>query len=578
MARISHRCAYVALSQVQASARVFPRRALTALVFAAALAAAPFPTRPANALQLPAGFTVETLPWTFDVPTRIAFLPDGRMLVAEKGGIVYVVSGNTRHVLWVREDEVLNTDDRGLLSIAVDPAFAVNRRLYFLYNCDPDSNGFELDDYDESFGRLTRYQLSATDSNAVDASTRTILIGASWGEGIPSTSGAHNVADLAWGRDGTLLVSAGDGAHFEDADDGGLDSMQFLPGRTDPAQDIGAFRSQSIGSMNGKVLRIDPATGHGLPSNPFWDGNPGSTRSKVWAYGFRNPFRMAVRPGTGTVDPAAGDPGQIFVADVGWVEPEEINVLTTGGGNYGWPCFEGFVPQPDYQGASPSSCDCTTLGTPVNPSGATDPAVSIARFSPGLSVPPGPLGGTIIGGAFYTGAGYPGPYQGLYFFGDYVRGWIKALATNPAGGAPHVIQFAEEADGPVSFATDPLNGDLWFISIWTGEVRRIRWTGTTSVEPEALPSIALSPARPNPTRAGITMTLDLPRRNSMDFRVYDLSGRRVWQDLSREASGGRHVLTWPGCRDDGSAAAPGLYIVAVEIDGALLTRRVAVLR
>src|SRR6185436_19404649 len=131
---------------------------------------------------------------------------------------------------------------------------------------------------------------------------------------------------------GTLLVSAGDGAHFETVDAGGMDPDQFLPGRSDPAQDLGAFRSQWIGSMNGKVMRIDPATGHGLPSNPFWNGNPVAPQSRVWAYGFRNPFRIAVRPGTGSTSPAAGNPGQVFVADVGWVEPEEIDVLNAGGG------------------------------------------------------------------------------------------------------------------------------------------------------------------------------------------------------------------------------------------------------
>jgi glucose/arabinose dehydrogenase len=534
--------------------------------------------RPASAIQLPAGFTIETLPWTFDVPTRIAFLPDGRLLVAEKGGIVYVVSGNVRHPLWVREDEVLNTDDRGLLAIAVDPAFVTNRRLYFLYNCDPDSNGVELDNYDESFGRLTRYELSATDSNAVDEGTRTILIGATWAEGIPSASGAHNVADLEWGRDGTLLVSAGDGAHFEEVDAGGMDPNQFLPGRTDPAQDLGAFRSQWIGSMNGKVLRIDPATGHGLPSNPFWNGNPAAPQSRVWAYGFRNPFRIAVRPGTGDPDPAAGNPGQIFVGDVGWLEPEEINVLSQGGGNYGWPCFEGFAQQVGYQAATPSSCDCTTLGTPVNPSLASPPVVSVARFDGSLSVPPGRVGGTIVGGAFYTGTQYPSPYRGLYFFGDYLESWIDALDTRPDGSAPHRVRFAEDAEGPVSFATDPFTGDLWYVSIWTGQVRRIRWTGTTEVEPRPVAASALSAALPNPTRGGVTMSLDLARPARLELHVHDASGRRVWQDVTRDLPAGRQVLTWSGRDASGVPVAPGLYLISVEASGTKVTRRVVVLR
>lgn len=529
----------------------------------------------AAAIELPAGFSVETLPWTFDVPTQLAFLPDGRLLVAEKGGIVYVVAGTTRHPLWVREDEVLNTDDRGLLGLAVDPDYAVNRRLYFLYNCDPDSNGIELDDYDESFGRLTRYEVSATDSNAVDESTRTILIGASWSEGIPSASGAHNIADLAFGRDGTLLVAAGDGAHFDDVDAGGRDPNQFLPGRTDPAQDLGAFRAQSLNSLCGKVLRIDPETGHGLPSNPFWDGDPRSPRSRVWAYGFRNPFRIAVRPGTGSTDVAAGDPGEIYVADVGWSTSEELNRLTTGGGNYGWPCFEGPAPQPDYQAAAPAAAGCGTIGTPSHPSPATPPAVHFARSDPAASRPPGATGGTIIGGAFAGGAPWPANYRGLYFFADYVWGWLKALDMDGAAGGPHLIHVGRGLEGPVSVVADPVSGDLWVVAVWTGQVHRIRFAPAAAVEPPLPPRLALGAPVPNPTRGGITLSLDLPRSAQVEVRVYDAAGRLVFTETTPALPAGRHTAGWTGRTRSGESAAPGLYLVTVAAAGQSLTRRVA---
>jgi glucose/arabinose dehydrogenase len=77
---------------------------------------------PVAAITLPPGFVSEAVPFTFDDPTAIAFLPNGRLLVAEKGGIVYAVDGTVRHALWSHEEEVLNTADRGLLAIAVDPA------------------------------------------------------------------------------------------------------------------------------------------------------------------------------------------------------------------------------------------------------------------------------------------------------------------------------------------------------------------------------------------------------------------------------------------------------------------------
>lgn len=99
---------------------------------------------------------------------------------------------------------------------------------------------------------------------------------------------------MQFGHDGTLLVSAGDGAHFDTADPGGLDSDCFGPGLFGPDEDIGAFRSQYLDSLAGKILRIDPATGLGLPSNTHWTGNGADNPSRVWANGVRNPFRCSV--------------------------------------------------------------------------------------------------------------------------------------------------------------------------------------------------------------------------------------------------------------------------------------------
>ena len=98
----------------------------------------------------------------------------------------------------------------------------------------------------------------------------------------------------------------------------------------------------------GKILRIDPMTGDGLPSNPFWDATvPRSARSRVYALGFRNPYRMTLRPGTGSHSLSAGDPGVLYVGDVGWNTVEELNVVTSAGQNFGWPLFEGYDPTPN---------------------------------------------------------------------------------------------------------------------------------------------------------------------------------------------------------------------------------------
>jgi glucose/arabinose dehydrogenase len=166
-----------------------------------------------------------------------------------------------------------------------------------------------VDDDGPAFGRLTRYTASSSNLNVADPSSRKVLIGETWTTGVPSLYNTHTIGCLRFGNDGSLLISTGDGAHAEVADAGGKDPTGFGPGRTDPIEDIGAFRSQWIGSLAGKILRVDPETADGLPTNPFYTGNPKDIASRVWAYGLRNPYRFTVRPGTGSLDPLQPAPG-----------------------------------------------------------------------------------------------------------------------------------------------------------------------------------------------------------------------------------------------------------------------------
>lgn len=457
--------------------RPLPSLVVSAIA-AAVLCAAPGAS-PASAVGLPPGFTATSVvsgaPFSF--PVALATLPDGRLLVAEKTGKVWVVRSGVRHPvpLWDGVAEVLENADRGLLDIAVDPEFASNRFVYFLYTVDPDSD--DVDDNDDAFGRLTRYQVSASDSNAVDPASRTILMGASWDDAPIIGSQSHTIGTLRFARDGSLFVGAGDGAQFSYMDPGGNDPDLFLPGRADPSRDIGAFRSQDLDDLCGKILRVNPLTGQGYPGNPYWDGDPSSARSRVWAYGLRNPFRYTVKPGTGSTDPADDDPGTLYIGDVGWVTWEEIDVARSGGLNFGWPCHEGMLASPPYQAASPAHHGCGTIGTPPNPALPTAPVIAWNHLDPDQSTPPGFSGQTAIGGAFYTGATWPAQYQGRYFFADVGEDWIMTLETDALDQLVAVDYFADNAGGPVDLEADPATGDLLYVSLYSGEVRRVRWSG-----------------------------------------------------------------------------------------------------
>ncbi len=443
--------------------------------------------------SLPSNFFLENpVPGnTFNFPVCMAFLPDGRLLVGEKRGTVWVVQDGSKFPVpfWTRDVKVLDNGDRGLLGIAVDPNFASNRQVYFLFTVDPDSNG--VDDDDDAYARLERYQVSLANPNLVDLSTRVVLFGRNWTEGAGIGSSTHTVGALRWGIDGSLLVSVGDGAHFVGIDEGGRDPGMFGAGKTDPLEDIGAFRSQFLNSLDGKVLRINSVNGHGYSSNPYWDGNPSSIQSRVWLYGFRNPFRFCVRPGTGATDPAAGDPGTLLMSDVGWETWEELNSFPTGGGNAGWPCYESAFSSALYEAANPAHSDCSTI---PNPAPHTPPIAYWHHHDGSFSSQPGVQANAVASGLFYTGTSYPSTYQGALFFGDFGQNWIQIAHLNGSDQLIDIVPFGTDMDAPVDFAAHPITKDVYYIAIAAQEVRRIWYGGGP---PGNNPPVAVISATPN---------------------------------------------------------------------------------
>lgn len=518
------------------------------------------------------GFVVENaIPGShIEAPVALAFTPDGRLLVADVPGRVWVIQDGVQLPvpMWAHETEVEINGDCGLLGMALDPDFANNRWIYLLYAVDPDTNG--VDDDSVHFGRLVRYQVSASNPNRVDESTRTVLLGTGWADGIPNYSGTHSTGALRFGADGTLLVSAGEGARYDMADAGGHSPALFAPGFAPPAWDRGAFRAQQLDCPGGKILRLDPATGRGLPSNPFWDGDPNSVRSKVWAYGMRNPFRFSVWPGTGSPDPAAGDPGTLLVGDVGWQLWEELTLVPSGGLDLGWPCREGPRAAPVYPGLAPTYGGCETMPA------TAEPVLAFHHQSPDSSIGLALKGNAISAGLFYTHTQFPTAWQGRYVFGDFYRGWIAAERFGPGGAAGSAIQLASNMNGPVDYAIEPSTGWLYVACIIDDTVRRIRWAPSADVGSQPA-SLALSPPAPNPASHGVRLALTLPRPGRVAFDVLDAAGRLVWSAPAVDRPAGAVTLAWDGRDARGARVAPGLYFARVEALGETLTRRVIAL-
>ena len=432
-------------------------------------------------VDLPPGFTAVAITPQLNKPVSIAFAPDGRLFVAEKRGMIRIYKNKKKLGTFIDlRGEINNSQELGLLAIELDHQFPTKPYVYMLYTAD--FNNGSPDDPAEAgnFSRLTRYKADKDNKNKANLSSRKVLIGKLPSQGFPACYSSHTIADLQAAPDNTLLVTSGDGASYVGADAGGVTPDCFKPGLFGPEDDIGSFRSQRLASPNGKLLRIK-RDGKAPSNNPYFDGDANSTVSKIWSYGLRNPFRMALEP-----DAPAGAFPAVFVGDVGWNSYEEINVAK-GGENFGWPCKEGPLPAPTYPGLSPANSGCNTLNSSVNPGPVKIPTVYYNLNNPALSKPVGLGGRSITLGKFYQANKYPSVYKNGLFFADFVQGWIKVLKVDSNNNYLSVIDFASNAGHPVDFAIHPTTGDLCFVS-WTDQkVYQIKYTGSTMMAQDSLP-------------------------------------------------------------------------------------------
>ena len=253
------------------------------------------------------------------------------MYVVERKGKVWIVENGVRlpQPFIDISDEVGGWRDYGMLGFALHPNFAANGYVYLLYVVDTHhlltggdpANGYDPATnlyFDATIGRITRYTADPTnDRKTVLPESRFVLLGETASTGFPIMHQSHGTGALVFGMDGTLMATSGDGACYVHGDMGSDADTYFQHaldyGIIGADQNIGVLRSQYLGSLSGKLVRLDPETGDGLPSNPFWDpANPRSVRSRTWALGLRNPYRFSLKPGSGSHDPADAQPGNLL--------------------------------------------------------------------------------------------------------------------------------------------------------------------------------------------------------------------------------------------------------------------------
>lgn len=362
--------------------------------------------------------------------TDIAFHADGRAIVTRKTGQIHVrrTDGSVNVLAYPFPGTLDTESEKGLLGVVADPAVATNDRFYFFVSNGPD---------DEDKQRVYRATLTPANTLVVDTNP---VVGLARGVG-PGLKGPsnHNGGGLVI-HAGKLYVSVGDtGANA-----------------SPPVNKFGSCLNHG----NGKILRVNldgsvPAdnpltgltsvSGCTSPTGAWLDGLAPDQR--IFAWGFRNPWRLWVDPQTGL----------LWVGDVGESTQEEVSI---GGGdaNYGYPFVEGTFAWGNVGGRN-----CNFGLVPARP--CTGPAYTYPR-SQGRSI----TGGLVLDSADWQRV-LGGP---RYVFGDFALSWLRLLPVNPARtgfASSQTTDLATYTGGPVSFRTGP-DDALYVVYLQSGSVYR----------------------------------------------------------------------------------------------------------
>lgn len=344
----------------------------------------------------------------FRLLTNLALPDDGSDLffVTEQAGLIRVFQ-NSQSVtdapvfLDLRDRVSQGHNEEGLLGLAFDPAFNDNGFFYVYYSASNPRRSV-----------LSRFSASGGDSNLADIDSELVIME------IPQPAGNHNGGQLAFGPDGFLYIGVGDGGRGGDPFGNGQDT----------------------GTLLGSILRIDVSGANAdeeykiPPGNPF--ANVDGSRGEIFAYGLRNPWRFSFDMGLAwSSSPGAGDP-EIWVADVGQNQWEEIDLVRIGR-NYGWNVMEGghcFSPR----------SDCSDAGLEY-------PVAEYGRDA----------GCSVTGGYVYRGDSSPS-LTGAYVFGDFCSGRIWGMRYDGRSVTDSLL-LVESGLNITSFGQD-LSGEIYVLS------------------------------------------------------------------------------------------------------------------
>lgn len=491
----------------------------------------------------------------------------GRLFVVDQAGQIRIVESDgtmaedpfldlTGHIVDLND----NFDERGLLGLAFHPDYTENGR-FFVYYSAPLRDGAP-DDWNHT-ATISEFQVSDSDPNAADPESERILLE------VDEPQGNHNGGTLAFGPDGFLYISLGDG--------GGADDNQM--GHVEDWYDAneGGNAQNVEENLLGKILRIDVDNGdpYDIPTdNPFVDRDG---LDEIYAYGLRNPYRMSFDMG--------GEFG-LLVGDAGQNRWEEVSRVELGG-NYGWNvkegthCFSTANPDQDADDCP----DEVGNGHPDAGEPLVDPIIEYknANAEDGIGL-------VVVGGVVYRGSDLP-EFEGRYIFGDWSTdfsepGGLLFVATPADEGRwpmqPLNVVDREEGLGEfvLAFGQD-LSGEVYLMTTMnggptgnTGVVYRIVSSMDVSSEDDGeLPSrITLHQNFPNPFNPSTTIRFDVAQAGNVRVTIFDVLGREVAAVFEGPVTAGSHSVTWDGLDHEGVAVPSGSYIYRVEAGNETVSR------
>lgn len=319
----------------------------------------------------------------FERPLFLTAVPGGnRLAVVTQPGRIFVFENqpetDSAALFLDIRDRVQDGGEEGLLGLAFDPDYTNNGYFYVYYSAAEPRRSV-----------ISRFEVG-TDPDAAEPASEQVLLE------FEQPFSNHNGGMLAFGPDGRLYIASGDGGSGNDPQN----------------------NAQSLDTLLGKILRINPQAGNLIPADNPFVGNP-DARGEIWAYGLRNPWRFSFDRLTGT----------LWAGDVGQGAFEEIDIIQKGG-NYGWRVYEG-----NQSNINPDNLPASDFIAPVWTYGRSE-------------------GASITGGYVYRGAGLP-ELRDYYIYADFISGnvWalqysgMTAVANSKIAEVPNPSSFGEDAAG-----------------------------------------------------------------------------------------------------------------------------------